>query len=111
MQSAADDPRINLQGQTEPEILQGPCGGPNQIGARAWWSAVIMAAASIFGVMEYDVCRGLLADQLEIGTLRALGWLRLRVTRSCSIFGWGPWRVPWASARRCLSTGSPTILW
>ncbi len=69
----ADDPRINLQGQTEPDYYRDQAVVANQMRALGMIVAVIMAVGAIFGAMN-TMYAAVSARTTEIGTLRALGF-------------------------------------
>jgi len=69
----ADDPRINLQGMTEPEYYLDQSRVADQLRTLVLVMAVIMAAGAIFGAMN-TMYAAVSSRTQEIGTLRALGF-------------------------------------
>ncbi len=69
----ADDPRINLQAQTEPDYYRDQAVVANQMRVLGMIVAVIMAVGAIFGAMN-TMYASVSARTTEIGTLRALGF-------------------------------------
>jgi len=77
----ADDPRINLQGQTEPEYYKDQAVVANQMRVLGLVVAVIMAIGAIFGAMN-TMYAAVSSRTTEIGTLRALGFAPIAVMTS-----------------------------
>jgi putative ABC transport system permease protein len=77
----ADDPRINLQGQTEPEYYKDQAVVANQMRVLGLVVAVIMAVGAIFGAMN-TLYAAVSSRTTEIGTLRALGFAPIAVMTS-----------------------------
>ena len=69
----ADDPRINLQAQTEPEYYADEAVVARQLRALLMVVAVIMGIGAVFGGMN-TMYAAVAARASEIGTLRALGF-------------------------------------
>ncbi|HYL59444.1 MAG TPA: ABC transporter permease [Candidatus Acidoferrales bacterium] len=69
----ADDPQINLQGQTEVEYYKDQAVVANQMRTLGMIVAVIMAIGAIFGAMN-TMYAAVSTRTTEIGTLRALGF-------------------------------------
>ncbi len=69
----ADDPRINLQGMTEPDYYRDQSRVADQLRTLVLVMAVIMAAGAIFGAMN-TMYAAVSSRTQEIGTLRALGF-------------------------------------
>jgi putative ABC transport system permease protein len=69
----ADDPRINLQAETEPEYYADQSVVANQLRVLGMIVAIIMAIGAIFGAMN-TMYAAVAARTAEIGTLRALGF-------------------------------------
>ncbi len=77
----ADDPRINLQGTTEPEYYKDQAVVANQMRVLGLVVAVIMAVGAIFGAMN-TMYAAVSSRTTEIGTLRALGFAPIAVMTS-----------------------------
>ena len=77
----ADDPRINLQGETETEYYKDQAVVANQMRALGMIVAVIMAVGAIFGAMN-TMYAAVSSRTTEIGTLRALGFAPMAVMTS-----------------------------
>ena len=77
----ADDPRINLQGQTEAEYYKDQAVVANQMRVLGMIVAVIMAVGAIFGAMN-TMYAAVSSRTTEIGTLRALGFAPIAVMTS-----------------------------
>ncbi len=77
----ADDPRINLQGETEPEYYKDQAVVANQMRVLGLVVAVIMAIGAIFGAMN-TMYAAVSSRTTEIGTLRALGFAPIAVMTS-----------------------------
>jgi len=77
----ADDPRINLQGTTEPEYYKDQAVVANQMRVLGLVVAVIMAIGAIFGAMN-TMYAAVSSRTTEIGTLRALGFAPIAVMTS-----------------------------
>jgi putative ABC transport system permease protein len=77
----ADDPRINLQGQTERDYYKDQAVVANQMRVLGMIVAVIMAIGAIFGAMN-TMYAAVSSRTTEIGTLRALGFAPLAVMTS-----------------------------
>lgn len=69
----ADDPRINLQAETESEYYKDEAVVARQLRALVMVVAVIMAIGAVFGGMN-TMYAAVAARAAEIGTLRALGF-------------------------------------
>jgi putative ABC transport system permease protein len=69
----ADDPRINLQAETEPAYYADQSVVANQLRILGMIVAIIMAVGAIFGAMN-TMYAAVAARTSEIGTLRALGF-------------------------------------
>jgi len=69
----ADDPRINLQGETEPDYYRDQSVVASQLRRLGMLVAVIMAVGAIFAAMN-TMYAAISARTQEIGTLRALGF-------------------------------------
>jgi putative ABC transport system permease protein len=69
----ADDPRIGLQGQTEPDYYRDQSVVASQLRKLGMLVAVIMAVGAIFAAMN-TMYAAVAARTQEIGTLRALGF-------------------------------------
>ena len=69
----ADDPRINLQAQTEADYYKDQAVVANQMRWLGMIVAVIMAVGAIFGAMN-TMYAAVASRTAEIGTLRALGF-------------------------------------
>jgi putative ABC transport system permease protein len=69
----ADDPRINLQGETEPDYYRDQSVVANQLRGLGMLVAAIMAIGAIFAAMN-TMYAAVAARTQEIGTLRALGF-------------------------------------
>ncbi|HEY6418967.1 MAG TPA: ABC transporter permease [Candidatus Binataceae bacterium] len=69
----ADDPRINLQAETEPEYYKDQSVVANQLRVIGMVVAIIMAVGAIFGAMN-TMYAAVSSRTAEIGTLRALGF-------------------------------------
>jgi putative ABC transport system permease protein len=69
----ADDPRINLSAQSEPDYYRDQAVVANQMRTLGMVVAVIMAIGAIFGAMN-TMYAAVSARTSEIGTLRALGF-------------------------------------
>lgn len=69
----ADDPRINLSAQSEPDYYRDQAVVANQMRTLGMVVAVIMAIGAIFGAMN-TMYAAVSARTAEIGTLRALGF-------------------------------------
>ena len=69
----ADDPRINLQAETEPEYYKDQSVVANQLRLIGMVVAIIMAVGAIFGAMN-TMYAAVSSRTSEIGTLRALGF-------------------------------------
>ena len=77
----ADDPRINLQAETEADYYKDQAVITNQMRVLGIVVAVIMAVGAIFGAMN-TMYAAVSARTTEIGTLRALGFAPLAVMAS-----------------------------
>ena len=77
----ADDPRINLQAQTETDYYKDQSVVANQFRALGMMVAVIMGIGAVFAAMN-TMYASVLARTTEIGTLRALGFRRKAVMGS-----------------------------
>ncbi|MDO8434854.1 MAG: ABC transporter permease [Candidatus Binatus sp.] len=77
----ADDPRINLQAQTETDYYRDQAVVANQMRVLGMIVAVIMAVGAIFGAMN-TMYASVSARTTEIGTLRALGFAPTAVMAS-----------------------------
>ena len=77
----ADDPRINLQGQTERDYYKDQAVVANQMRVLGMIVAVIMAIGAIFGAMN-TMYAAVSSRTTEIGTLRALGFAPFAVMTS-----------------------------
>src|SRR5260221_1572597 len=77
----ADDPRINLQAQTEADYYKDQAVVANQMRVLGMIVAVIMAVGAIFGAMN-TMYAAVSARTTEIGTLRALGFAPIAVMTS-----------------------------
>ena len=73
MRRIADDPRINLQAETETEYYKDQAVVANQMRVLGMVVAVIMAIGAIFGAMN-TMYAAVSSRTTEIGTLRALGF-------------------------------------
>ncbi len=71
----ADDPRINLQAQTETDYYKDQSVVANQLRALGMVVAVIMGIGAVFAAMN-TMYASVAARTTEIGTLRALGFRR-----------------------------------
>ena len=69
----ADDPRINLQGETEPDYYSDQSVVANQLRNLGMLVAAIMAVGAIFAAMN-TMYAAVSSRTQEIGTLRALGF-------------------------------------
>jgi putative ABC transport system permease protein len=69
----ADDPRINLQAQTEPDYYKDQAVVANQLRALGMIVAIIMGIGAVFAAMN-TMYAAVSARTTEIGTLRALGF-------------------------------------
>jgi putative ABC transport system permease protein len=69
----ADDPRINLQAETEADYYADQSVVANQLRVLGMIVAIIMAVGAIFGAMN-TMYAAVAARTAEIGTLRALGF-------------------------------------
>ena len=69
----ADDPRINLQAETEPDYYRDQSVVADQLRSLGMMVAVIMAIGAIFAAMN-TMYAAVSARTAEIGTLRALGF-------------------------------------
>jgi ABC-type lipoprotein release transport system permease subunit len=69
----ADDPQINLQGETEADYYKDQAVVANQMRTLGMIVAVIMAIGAIFGAMN-TMYAAVSSRTTEIGTLRALGF-------------------------------------
>jgi len=69
----ADDPRINLQGETEPDYYRDQSVVAGQLRKLGMLVAVIMAIGAVFAAMN-TMYAAVSARTQEIGTLRALGF-------------------------------------
>src|SRR5581483_1606813 len=69
----ADDPRINLQAQTETDYYRAQAVVANQLRALGMVVAVIMGIGAVFAAMN-TMYAAVSARTTEIGTLRALGF-------------------------------------
>jgi putative ABC transport system permease protein len=69
----ADDPRINLQGETEPDYYRDQSVVAGQLRKLGMLVAVIMAIGAVFAAMN-TMYAAVSARTPEIGTLRALGF-------------------------------------
>jgi putative ABC transport system permease protein len=81
IQRLADDPRINLQGQTETDYYKDQAVVANQMRMLGMIVAIIMAVGAIFGAMN-TMYAAVSSRTTEIGTLRALGFAPLAVMTS-----------------------------
>jgi ABC-type lipoprotein release transport system permease subunit len=72
-QRIADDPRINLQAQTESDYYKDEAVVARQLRALMMVVAIIMAIGAVFGAMN-TMYAAVAARTAEIGTLRALGF-------------------------------------
>ncbi len=77
----ADDPRINLQAETETDYYKDQSVVANQLRVLGMVVAIIMAVGAIFGAMN-TMYASVAARTAEIGTLRALGFGRGAVMAS-----------------------------
>jgi len=77
----ADDPRVNLQGETEAEYYKDQAVVANQMRVLGLVVAVIMAVGAIFGAMN-TMYAAVSSRTTEIGTLRALGFAPIAVMTS-----------------------------
>ena len=77
----ADDPRINLQAETEAEYYKDQSVVANQMRVLGMVVALIMAVGAIFGAMN-TMYAAVSARTTEIGTLRALGFAPYAVMTS-----------------------------
>jgi putative ABC transport system permease protein len=77
----ADDPRVNLQGETETAYYKDQAVVANQMRALGMVVAVIMAIGAIFGAMN-TMYAAVSSRTTEIGTLRALGFAPMAVMTS-----------------------------
>jgi cell division protein FtsX len=77
----ADDPRINLQAETEAEYYKDQSVVANQMRVLGMVVAIIMAVGAIFGAMN-TMYAAVSARTTEIGTLRALGFAPYAVMTS-----------------------------
>ncbi len=77
----ADDPRINLQAQTEADYYKDQAVVANQMRWLGMIVAVIMAVGAIFGAMN-TMYAAVASRTAEIGTLRALGFAPMAVMTS-----------------------------
>jgi ABC-type antimicrobial peptide transport system permease subunit len=77
----ADDPRVNLQGETEAEYYKDQAVVANQMRVLGLVVAVIMAIGAIFGAMN-TMYAAVSSRTTEIGTLRALGFAPIAVMTS-----------------------------
>lgn len=73
IQRIADDPRINLQAETEPDYYREQSAVANQVRVLGMLVAGIMAFGAIFAAMN-TMYAAVSARTTEIGTLRALGF-------------------------------------
>lgn len=73
IQRIADDPRINLQAQSESEYYSDEATVANQLRKLVLVVAVIMGIGAIFGAMN-TMYAAVAARRVEIATLRALGF-------------------------------------
>jgi putative ABC transport system permease protein len=73
IQRIADDPRINLQAQGEPEYYADEASVADQLRKLVLVVAVIMGIGAIFGAMN-TMYAAVAARTVEIATLRALGF-------------------------------------
>ncbi len=73
IQRIADDPRINLQAQTETDYYKDQSVVANQLRALGMVVAVIMGIGAVFAAMN-TMYASVSARTTEIGTLRALGF-------------------------------------
>jgi putative ABC transport system permease protein len=73
VQRIADDPRINLEAQSEPEYYSDEAVVANQLRHLVLVVAVIMGIGAIFGAMN-TMYAAVAARTVEIATLRALGF-------------------------------------
>lgn len=74
----ADDPRINLQAETEADYYKDQAVVANQMRVLGMVVAIIMAVGAIFGAMN-TMYAAVSARTTEIGTLRALGFSRFSI--------------------------------
>jgi ABC-type antimicrobial peptide transport system permease subunit len=77
----ADDPRINLQAETEADYYKDQAVVANQMRVLGMIVAVIMAVGAIFGAMN-TMYAAVSSRTTEIGTLRALGFAPIAVMTS-----------------------------
>jgi putative ABC transport system permease protein len=77
----ADDPRINLQAETEANYYKDQAVVANQMRVLGMIVAVIMAVGAIFGAMN-TMYAAVSSRTTEIGTLRALGFAPIAVMTS-----------------------------
>ncbi len=77
----ADDPRINLQGETEADYYKDQAVVANQMRVLGMIVAVIMAVGAIFAAMN-TMYAAVSSRTTEIGTLRALGFAPIAVMTS-----------------------------
>src|SRR5271170_7731101 len=77
----ADDPRINLTGETEAAYYKDQAVVANQMRVLGMIVAVIMAVGAIFGAMN-TMYAAVSSRTTEIGTLRALGFAPMAVMTS-----------------------------
>jgi putative ABC transport system permease protein len=77
----ADDPRINLQAETEADYYKDQAVVANQMRVLGMIVAVIMAVGAIFGAMN-TMYAAVSSRTTEIGTLRALGFAPMAVMTS-----------------------------
>ncbi|MGH7814446.1 MAG: ABC transporter permease [Candidatus Binataceae bacterium] len=77
----ADDPRINLQAQTEPDYYKDQAIVANRMRALGMVVAIIMAIGAIFGAMN-TMYAAVSSRTPEIATLRALGFAPAAVMTS-----------------------------
>jgi ABC-type lipoprotein release transport system permease subunit len=68
-----DDPRINLEAETEPAYYQDQAAAANQLRKLGLVVAIIMGIGAVFGAMN-TMYAAVAARVSEIGTLRALGF-------------------------------------
>jgi putative ABC transport system permease protein len=73
IQRIANDPRINLQAQSEPEYYRDEATVANQLRSLVMVVAAIMGIGAIFGAMN-TMYAAVAARTVEISTLRALGF-------------------------------------
>jgi len=84
IQRMADDPRINLQAETESEYYREQSTVANQVRALGMLVAGIMAFGAIFAAMN-TMYASVSARTTEIGTLRALGFSRGAILASFQV--------------------------